>query len=46
MVVTFRDDFRQLKDCWEDDAFVESVLGSQGNQGRIGTFCFGNAFWW
>jgi hypothetical protein len=32
--------------CW-DDAFAETVLGSQGNkedQGRPGTFRFGDAF--
>jgi hypothetical protein len=32
MVVTFGDGFRQLRDRIEDDAFAESVLGSQGNQ--------------
>jgi hypothetical protein len=32
VVVTFGDGFRQLRNCIEDDAFAESVLGSQGNQ--------------
>ena len=32
MVMTFGDGFRQLRNRIEDDAFVESVLGSQGNK--------------
>jgi hypothetical protein len=30
--------------CW-DDAFAETVLGSQGNKEDLGTFRFGDAFW-
>ena len=30
--MTFGDGFRQLRNCIEDDAFAESVLGSQGNK--------------
>jgi len=30
--MTFRDGFRQLRNRIEDDAFAESVLGSQGNK--------------
>jgi len=29
--MTFRNDFRQLKNRHRDDAFAETVLGSQGN---------------
>jgi len=30
----------------QDDAFAETVLGSQGNKEDFGTFCLGIAFWW
>jgi hypothetical protein len=46
MVMTFRTDFRQLRNCIRDDAFAESVLGSQGNMEDHGTFCLGEAFCW
>jgi hypothetical protein len=44
MVMTFWTDFRLLRNCVEDDAFAESVLGSQGNKEDEGRFAFGDAF--
>lgn len=43
MVMTFRDSFRQLRDRIEDDAFAESVLGSQGNKEDPEAFRLGDA---
>ena len=40
------DEFSSVEElCW-DDAFAETVLGSQGNQEDPGTFRLGDAFWW
>jgi hypothetical protein len=38
MVMTFWSGFRLLRNCIEDDAFVETVLGSQGNKEDLGCF--------
>ena len=38
--------FSSVEELQRDDAFAESVLGSQGNKEEFGTFCFGDAFWW
>jgi hypothetical protein len=38
--------FSLVQELCGDDVSGGSVLGSQGNQERFGTFCFGIAFWW
>jgi hypothetical protein len=40
------DGFSSVEGLQRDDAFAESVLGSQGNREEFGTFRFGGAFWW
>jgi hypothetical protein len=39
------DEFSSVEELWWDDAFAESVLGSQGNKEDPGTFHLGDAFW-
>jgi hypothetical protein len=36
--MTFQSGFRQLRNCIEDDAFMETVLGSQGNKEDLERF--------
>jgi hypothetical protein len=38
------DGFSSVEGLWRDDAFAESVLGSQGNKEEFGTFRLGGAF--
>jgi hypothetical protein len=39
-------EFSSVEESQQDDAFAESVLGSQWNREEFGTFRFGGAFWW
>jgi hypothetical protein len=39
------DGFSSVEKLWWDDAFAESVLGSQGKMEDLERFAFGDAFW-
>ena len=40
------DGFSSVEKLCRDDAFAESVLGSQGKMEDLERFAFGDAFWW